>query len=264
MPGVISVYTGNKILDHILKVASFSQPTNLYISLYNGDPSGAGVECPGTEYNRILCNNWNAAANREVKNTAQIDFDEIETNDWGDISYVGIHDALTEGNLIGYVPLAETYTTQLGDNLYIAAEALTIKWKAGGICNSWANKSLDHVFKNDALSVPTNLYVGASKADPTDDASGLNEPSTGDYARKLHNNWNIAASKATNNDGAITFVTATASWEAAVTHFIISDSLDAVLEGNIIIHGALGASKLIGNGDTLNFADKTLDVVIDE
>jgi hypothetical protein len=36
------------------------------------------------------------------------------------------------------------------------------------------------------------------------------------------------------------------------------------LEGNIIIHGALGASKLIGNGDTLNFADETLDIVIDE
>lgn len=105
---------------------------------------------------------------------------------------------------------------------------------------------------------------GLLKLTRPNDASGLNEPATGDYARKLHNNWNIAASKATNNNGAITFATATASWEAAVTHFIISDSIDAVLEGNIIIHGALGASKLIGNGDTLNFADEALDIVIDE
>lgn len=259
--GKLSTYIVNEILDHITKVGSFSQPTNLYVALYNGDPTGAGTECPGTEYARQLINDWDNAASRAVSNTSQINFPEIETNDWGDITYIAIFDAITGGNLIAYDDIV-SYTTQLGDNLYIGAGDLDASIPAGGLTTAWANKILDHIFKNDALSVPTNLYVGASTANPGDDASGISEPSGGAYARKNHNDWNIATSKATDNDGAITFETATASW-GEITHCFLSDSLDAVLEANIICYGALDSSLLIGNGDTLNFADGVLDIAVD-
>ena len=259
--GVLSTYVVNEILDHILKTGSFSQPTNLYVALFNGDPSGAGSECPGTEYARQQVNAWDAAASRATENTSQIDFPEIETDDWGTIDYIAIYDADTGGNLIAY-DAVDSYVTQLGDNLYIGAGDLDISITSGGVTTAWANKILDHIFKNTAITVPTNLYVGVSTANPTDDASGLAEPSGGAYARKNHNTWDSAASKATENTGAITFTQATASW-GELTYGFISDSVDAVLEANIIFYGALGSSLLIGNQDTLNFADGAIDIAVD-
>jgi hypothetical protein len=35
------------------------------------------------------------------------------------------------------------------------------------------------------------------------------------------------------------------------------------LEANIIFYGALDSSLLIGNGDTLNFADDALEIEVD-
>jgi hypothetical protein len=260
--GKLSTYVMNKMLDHIAKTSSFSQPTNLYLALFHGDPNGAGVECPGTEYARQLVNNWDNASGRAITNTDQIDFPEIETNDWDDIDYIAIYDALSGGNIIAYDDIV-SYTTQLGDNLYIGAGDLDISLSAGGVGNTWANKILDHIFKNDAITVPTNIYVGASTANPGDDASGLSEPSSGAYEREIHNTWNIAASKTITNDGAITFTQATASW-GELTHFLISDSLDSVLVANLIFYGALTESKLIGNQDTLKYTDEGLTIIADE
>jgi hypothetical protein len=260
--GKLSNYVMNKMLDHILKVGSFSQPTNLYVALFDGDPSDAGVECPGTEYARQTVNNWDSASERGITNTDQIDFPEIETNDWGDIDYIAIYDADEGGNLIAYDDI-ESYTTQLGDNLYIGAGDLDPSFGAGGVGDDWANKILDHIFKNDAISVPTNIYVGASKASADDDATGIDEPDGGAYEREIHNNWNIAASKETTNDGVIEFTQATASW-GEITHFLISDSLDSVLVDNLIFHGSLTESQLIGNQDTLKFTDEGLTIIADE
>jgi len=259
--GKLSNYIINEALDHILKVGAYTPATHLYVALFNGDPSGAGTECPGTEYARQIVDDWDTASGRATANTSQINFPEIETDDWGTITYIAIYDALTGGNLIAYDDVS-SYETELGDNLYIGAGDLDVSFPTGGITTAWANKVLDHIFKNDTLSVPTNLYIGASTANPTDNASGIAEPSGGAYARKNHNAWNIASSKVTTNDGAITFTTATASW-GEITHCFISDSVDAVLEANIIFYGALDSSLLIGNGDTLNFADDALEIEVD-
>jgi hypothetical protein len=259
--GKLSEHVVNEMLDHILKVGEYAQPTNIYIALFNGDPTGVGTECPGTEYARIQANAWDAAASRTLANTSQIDWAECETDDWGTVTYIAIYDAITGGNLLGYDAIT-SYTIELGDNLYIATGDLDVSLEAGGICNTWANKLLDHIFKNDALIVPTNIYIGASTADPTDNASGLAEPAGGSYARKNFNTWNIAANKATSNNGDITFVTATGSW-GTISHLVISDHLSEVGVANIIFHGALGSSAIIGNGDTLKFNNGDLDIAVD-
>lgn len=115
---------------------------------------------------------------------------------------------------------------------------------------------LDHVFKTAALSVPTNLYVALSTADPLDDASALAEPSGNNYARVNHNAWAEAASGAISNTGAVTFPEASGSW-GTVTHFAI---FDAATDGNMLVHGELAASKAIGDGDTFSFPSGDLDI----
>ena len=38
-----STYLANKVVDHVLKTASFTQPTNIYASLHSADQSVAQV-----------------------------------------------------------------------------------------------------------------------------------------------------------------------------------------------------------------------------
>ena len=60
----------------------------------------------------------------------------------------------------------------------------------------------------------------------------------------------------TDNATVITFVTATASW-GTITHVGI---FDKVTGGNLLFHGALTASKAVGNGDTFKFNANELDL----
>ena len=122
---------------------------------------------------------------------------------------------------------------------------------------------LDHVFGNAAYSAPATLYVGLSTADPTDDGSGIAEPSGGSYARVAvtnnATNWPAASGGAKANGTAITFPQATGSW-GTVTHFMI---MDAASDGNMLAHAALDASKTVDSGDTLSFAIGELDITLD-
>ena len=117
------------------------------------------------------------------------------------------------------------------------------------------------LFKDTAFTELATVYVSLYTDDPGDDDSGT-EVTGGSYARKsvAAAAWNAATPDSggylVDNNGAITFVTATASW-GTITHFGIHD---AATVGNLLIHGALDASKTVGSGDTFEFADGALDV----
>ena len=261
--GKLSTHSCNGMLDHICKTTPMSQPTNIYMALYDGDPEGAGVECSGATYARVQANGWTNAAARALSNEAKLEFSEAG-NDWGNVNYVVAMDAITGGDILGKDDISQI-TVNEGDNLYIAIGDIDVSLSSGGICNTWANDFLDHIFKNDALIVPTNLYAGYSTANPADDASGLaaGEPSGDGYARKLHNAYNVAAAKLADNDGAILHDAASGGAHGTITHFFISDNLTAQTEANIIFYGPLDSPLVIGDGDQLNWPTGDMDFEID-
>ena len=121
------------------------------------------------------------------------------------------------------------------------------------------NKLIDHIFRGQTFTAPTNLYVALYTAAPAD-AGGGTEVTGGSYARVTVAcslaNWagtqsagSTTASSGTggvtSNNAAITFPTPTANW-GTVTHFGI---FDASSGGNLLFHGALTASKTVNNGD---------------
>lgn len=130
----------------------------------------------------------------------------------------------------------------------------------GSFADYWENEILDHIFGKGSYTPPT-IYVGLSTADPTDDGSGLAEPTGNAYARvsTLAADWNVASGGALDNANDITFPEATGSW-GTITHFAL---FDAATGGNMLAHGALSASKAIGSGDTTKFAAGDLDVSLD-
>jgi hypothetical protein len=109
------------------------------------------------------------------------------------------------------------------------------------------NKLALHVFCNTAYTSPTTIYAALCTSATSDSALGT-EVSTGSYARTA-----IAFSATgavASNSANCEFPQATASW-STITHAAL---MDASSSGNILVHGALSASKAIGSGDIFRFS----------
>jgi len=123
-----------------------------------------------------------------------------------------------------------------------------------GLSDTYENIYLDYMFS-------TVKWVGLSTADPTDDESGLAEPSGNAYARVEvpSSYWGDAAGGSIANSSAITFPTATGSW-GTITHAVI---FDAASGGNIVASEALNDSLVVISGITPNFNIGELTVTLD-
>lgn len=120
-------------------------------------------------------------------------------------------------------------------------------------------KLLDHIYNEIAYASPTTIYVALYTTDPTDADTGT-EVSGGSYARVLVNpsgggapEWNVAVVDGTrhavDNQEDITFPTATAAW-GTLTHVGIHDHITA---GNLLHHGPLASSQVVGDGGIFKF-----------
>lgn len=130
----------------------------------------------------------------------------------------------------------------------------------GSFADYWENEILDHLFGKGSYTPPV-IYVGLSTTDPTDDASGLAEPSGNSYARVATSgaDWNTASGGTIDNANEISFPQASGSW-GTLTHFAL---FDAASGGNMLAHGSLSISKTISSGDTAKFSAGDLDVSLD-
>jgi hypothetical protein len=111
-------------------------------------------------------------------------------------------------------------------------------------------KLLDHMLKSDTTwSNPGSVFIALATGSFSDDATGT-ELSGNGYARKEITFGSSAASGSISNTAAVEFAAATGSW-GTVSHFAI---FDASTSGNMLVHGALTASKAIGTGDVFKIA----------
>lgn len=118
-------------------------------------------------------------------------------------------------------------------------------------------KLLNATLRNTSYTSPVTVYA-ALFTDATDDSGGGTEVSGGSYARQSCS-FAAPSGGASTTDATITFPTATASW-GTVTHAAI---YDAVTAGNSMFHGALTASKVVGDGDIFKFLTGDLTVTLD-
>lgn len=121
-----------------------------------------------------------------------------------------------------------------------------------GFTDTYEKNILDLIF-NAALGA-TTLYLALSTTTPVDAGTNFTEPSGNNYSRVATTtaDWNAAASTTPavkTNSATKTFNQASGSW-GTITYFGI---YDASTSGNLILFGALTASKAIGNGDTASF-----------
>ena len=124
MPGNLSNYLENKVLDHILGTTTYTKPAAVYVALYTAAPSdtGGGTEVSGGSYARQVAT-FTAASSGATSNTANIDFNNMPACT---VVAVGIFDAITTGNLLVWGTLTANKALDAGDILRIASGDLDI------------------------------------------------------------------------------------------------------------------------------------------
>lgn len=130
MAGSFSDFLENKLLDHVFGATVYTAPATLYLALFTVAPTdaGGGTEVTGGSYARkAVTNNVtnfpNAAAGVKTNGVAQAFV--TATADWGTVVAVGIFDAVSGGNLIGWCTVT-SQSVPNGVTASIAAGALSI------------------------------------------------------------------------------------------------------------------------------------------
>lgn len=124
-------------------------------------------------------------------------------------------------------------------------------------------KLVDWLCRGTNLTAPTNIYIAAFTASPTD-AGNAGEVSGNGYARiqvaATTANWSAHGTGGpSSNVNDITFAAATGNW-GTVTHVA---RFDASTGGNMLDWGALTSSKAVNSGDQLKIAAGNYPLTVD-
>ena len=127
-----SNYLENKVLDHTLRNASFTQPAGLFVGLYTGNALSnleAGtlsdeVSTSGTGYVRKAVTFGNASSGTSTNNTT-ITFDAAVVN-WGNITAIAILDTVSSGNVLFYGNLTTAKLIETGDTMQFVTNNITV------------------------------------------------------------------------------------------------------------------------------------------
>jgi hypothetical protein len=122
----MSNYLENALINGTLRATSYTAPTTVYVALYTSDPTDAdtGTEVSGTSYARQAVT-FDAPSNGVTTNSAAVEFPQAGGS-WGTVSYIGLRDASTAGNLLYHTALDAAKTIETGDVFRIATGSLSV------------------------------------------------------------------------------------------------------------------------------------------
>lgn len=138
----MSDYLENKLIDQLFRGQTAPTTSTMYVGLYTSAPSdvGGGTEVSGGAYARVAVgsslSNWagtHAAASTDASsgtggqtsNNNAITF-PTPTAGWGTVTYFGIFDAATSGNLLFWGQLTIAKTINQADTVTFPPASLSI------------------------------------------------------------------------------------------------------------------------------------------
>ena len=131
-----SNYLESKVLDHVLKVAAYTQPSNLYVGLFTNTSGNAAAnlelgtltdEVSGGSYARQAATFSAATGTNPTSSStsATITFPAATAN-WGTITHVAVLDDSTSGQVLFWGQVTTSKTIETGDTFQITSGNLTI------------------------------------------------------------------------------------------------------------------------------------------
>ena len=247
--GALTQYTRKKILDHVLKTASYSPPATIYVGLSTADPTDAGSGWADPTYTGYARQSiaFGAAASRSIAQNALVTFAPCTAGS-STAAYYGLWDALSGGNLLAYGSLSVSKVITVGNTPSIASGQVTVSWNAAGIFTAYGTSVLGWLFQAQTLAQPTNVQLALSTTIPTDAGPNITEPSGNNYARVTMNTWSaatLASPDATSNSADAVFGAPSGSWGTVVYGVAYADTLPVAYLDI--------ADQAIGIGDTAKF-----------
>ena len=106
-----TAYLESNLLKHVLDNVAYASPSNVYVSLWNGDPTNGGSEVTGSGYSRPT-GSFTVSGSAATNNN---NIEYVATGNWGLVDYVGVSDAATGGNLLRSTALTSSRTIINGD-----------------------------------------------------------------------------------------------------------------------------------------------------
>jgi hypothetical protein len=132
-----SNYLENKLLDHTLRNTAYTQPSGLWLALFNNTSTATAANLEagtltdetstsGTAYSRQTIA-FNAASGGSAASTSTVTFSAATAN-WGTITHVAIMDGATAGagNVLFWGAVTTAKTIETGDTFQVTAGNLTI------------------------------------------------------------------------------------------------------------------------------------------
>ena len=126
------------------------------------------------------------------------------------------------------------------------------------LTNAFETSTLKYLLNTDSVTRPTAWYVGLFTSDPTDTGVAGTEVSGNAYVR-VAATFSVTGDTASNTAG-VEFPTASGGSWGTIGWIGI---MDASTGGNMIIHSALVAAKVIADGDVFRIPTGDLDVTLD-
>lgn len=114
--------------------------------------------------------------------------------------------------------------------------------------NYLENEILDHILGTGSWTMPSTVYLALFTAAPGE-AGGGTEVSGSGYARQA-TAFGAASGGVASNSAIEAFTAAGGNW-GTITHWAL---FDASTSGNMLVYGALTASRVVNDGDTISFA----------
>lgn len=132
-----TTYTGNKIIDLLVRGVAFTAPDRVYLSLHTGDPGLTGTNevtlAAWPAYSRLDCaaggaiaTGFAAAAAKETKNAKQLLFPAQDGSNPITVSHWAIWDAATGGNCLWTGALEFSKTLDPTDEVVVHINELTL------------------------------------------------------------------------------------------------------------------------------------------
>lgn len=257
--GELTNYTEKKILDHVLKVASYSPPATVYLGLSTADPThdGSGWVNPTYTGYAMKAITFAAAGSRAIAQTGAVTFDQCTLGS-STVGWWGLWDASTIGghNLLAYGALSVAKTIVSGNTASVASGQCTVDFAAGAIFTGLADTVLNSLFRAQALSQPTHVKIALSTSTPADAGTGITEPVGNNYSQKTFDTWNTATGNpetATNN-GDLVMATPSGSW-GLITYAVLYLDTTPAFYGTV-------PNQTPDNGDTVEWLSGQFSISI--
>jgi hypothetical protein len=118
-----------ELLDHVLRNSAYTPPATVYLALYTAvsapTDAGGGSEVSGFAYARQAIA-FAVAASGATSNSGTVTFPVTSGGNWGVVTYWGLFDASTAGNLLYWGTFTTPAAVNDGDQVVIGVGDIDI------------------------------------------------------------------------------------------------------------------------------------------